>query len=89
MPFQKRKVLMNAFVTSQFSYCPLTWMFHSRKPNNKINRLHERCLPVVYFNCKFILSIVFLSTINKRNKKKMRMVGVNGFTGSRWESDVR
>ena len=53
------------FVASQFSYCPLTWMFHSRKPNNKINRLHERCLPVVYFNCKFILSIVFLSTINK------------------------
>ena len=33
MPFQKRKVLMNAFFTSQFSYCPLTWMFHSRKLN--------------------------------------------------------
>ena len=47
-PFQKRKVLMNAFFTSQFSYCPLTWMFHSRKLNNKINRLHERCLSVVY-----------------------------------------
>ena len=27
MPFQKRKLLMNAFFTSQFSYCPLTWMF--------------------------------------------------------------
>ena len=48
MPFQKRKLLMNAFFTSQFSYCPLTWMFHSRKLNNKINRLHERCLRVVY-----------------------------------------
>ena len=44
MPFQKRNVLMNAFFTSQFSYCPLTWMFQSRKLNNKINRLHERCL---------------------------------------------
>ena len=41
-------MLMNAFFTSQFSYCPLTWMFHSRKLNNKINRLHERCLRVVY-----------------------------------------
>ena len=48
MPFQKRKVLMNAFFTSQFSYYPLTWMFHSRKPNSKTNRLHERCLRVVY-----------------------------------------
>ena len=48
MPFQKRKVLMNAFFTSQFSYYPLTWIFHSRKPNSKTNRLHERCLRVVY-----------------------------------------
>ena len=39
---------MNAFFTSQFSYCPLTWMFHSRKQNNKIYRLHERCLRVLY-----------------------------------------
>ena len=40
MPFQKRKLLMNAFFTSQFSYYPLTWMFRSRKLNNNINRLH-------------------------------------------------
>ena len=33
MPFQKRKVFTNAFFPSQFSYCPLTWMFHSRKLN--------------------------------------------------------
>ena len=34
--------------TSQLNYCPLTWMFHSRKLNNKINRLHERCLRLIY-----------------------------------------
>ena len=39
---------MNAFFNSQFSYCPLIWMFHSRLINNKINRLHERCLRIVY-----------------------------------------
>ena len=32
----KRKVLMKAFITSQFSYCPLIWMFHSRTLNNRI-----------------------------------------------------
>ena len=32
---KKKNVLMNAFFTAQFSYCPLIWMFHSRKLNNK------------------------------------------------------
>ena len=27
----KRRVLVNSFITSQFSYCPLIWMFHSRR----------------------------------------------------------
>ena len=44
----KRKLLMNSFFTSQFNYCPLTWMCHSRTMNNKINRLHERCLRIVH-----------------------------------------
>ena len=30
----KRKSLMKAFITSQFNYCPLIWMFHSRQLNN-------------------------------------------------------
>ena len=33
---RKRKLLMNTFFKSQFSYCPLPWMFHSRTLNNKI-----------------------------------------------------
>ena len=39
---------MNAFFTSQFSYCPLIWMCHSHLNNRKINRLHERCLRIIY-----------------------------------------
>ena len=31
MNITKRKILLNAFFNAQFSYCPLTWMFHSRK----------------------------------------------------------
>ena len=48
MNIEKRRTIMNAFFNSQFSYCPLIWMFHSRLINNKINRLHERCLRIVY-----------------------------------------
>ena len=48
MNITKRKILMNASFNAQFSYCPLTWMFHSRKLNIKINKLKERCLQIVY-----------------------------------------
>ena len=39
---------MNAFFKSQFNYCSLIWMCHSCENNNKINRLHERCLRIIY-----------------------------------------
>ena len=39
---------MNAFFTSQLSYCPLIWMCHSRSSNREVNMLHERCLRIIY-----------------------------------------
>ena len=48
MSFEKCRTLMKAFIESQFNYCPLIWMFHSRIMNNKINRIHERALRLVY-----------------------------------------
>ena len=48
MNLSKRKILMNAFFNSQFSYCPLIWMCHSPIINKIINRLHERCLRIIY-----------------------------------------
>ncbi len=46
--FQKRRMLLKTFIESQFSYCPLVWMFHGRVINSRINRLHERALRLVY-----------------------------------------
>ena len=48
MEFPKRRILMNVFFKAQFNYCPIIWMFHSRCLNNQINRLHERCLRMIY-----------------------------------------
>ena len=48
MNIKKRRTMMNAFFNSQFRYCPLIWMFQSRLINNKINKLHERCLRIVH-----------------------------------------
>ena len=53
---------MKTFIESQFSncpliwmfcpliwmFCPLIWMFCSRKLNRKINHIHERALRLVY-----------------------------------------
>ena len=48
MPMTKLKIIMKAFILSQFNYCPLVWMFHSRESNNHINRIHERALRITY-----------------------------------------
>ena len=48
LPFYARRMIMKAFVESQFAYCPLTLMFCSRKMNRKINFIHERALRLVY-----------------------------------------
>ena len=43
---------MKTFVDSQFNYCPLIWMFHSRRLDNKINNVHEKALRIVYSDYK-------------------------------------
>ena len=62
---------MKAFISSEFGYCPLVWMFHSRKLNNRINRLHERALRIVYqdFDASFteLLERDNSKTIHVRN----------------------
>ena len=46
MSFKQRGTLLKTFIESKFGYCPLIWMFHSRRVNNKINHLHERLLRI-------------------------------------------
>ena len=48
MNLSTRKGLMKIFVISQFNYCPLIWMFHSRKLNHRNNSIHEKALRVTY-----------------------------------------
>ena len=40
--------MLNALFLSHFSYCPLVWMCHSRSKNDKINRLYESSLRILY-----------------------------------------
>ena len=44
----KSKLLLNAVVLSNFSYCPLIWLFCSKIATNDINRTHKRALRILY-----------------------------------------
>ena len=71
----KLKLIMKTFIESQFNYCPLVWMCHSRILNNKINRLHERALRVVYKNSNMTFQDLLEKdksfTIHDRNLQKL------------------
>ena len=54
MDQNKRRMLMKAFIISQFSYCPLVWMFHSRNTENRVNKIHERTLRLVYDDSPYL-----------------------------------
>ena len=71
MNLAQRISIIKAFICSQFGYCSLVWMLHSRKINNRVNNLHERALSVVYrdYNATFseLLSKNKSVTIHQRN----------------------
>ena len=48
MNMQKRRIVMKSFVTSQFGYCPLIWIFDSRYYNNKTNFIQESAVNIIY-----------------------------------------
>ena len=53
--FKKRRILFKAFIESQFKYSPLVWMFDGRQISDKINKLHERTLRIVYKDKTFTI----------------------------------
>ncbi len=71
MTFEQRKTIMHSFILAHFGYCPLVWMFHSRELNNKINKIHQRSLRIVYqdhkSSFKDLLSKDKSFTIHERN----------------------
>ena len=56
---------------SQFNYCPLIWMFHIRQLNNRINKIQEGALRLVYKDKKLtfddILKLDNSVTLHQRN----------------------
>ena len=85
MSLEKRRIVMKTFVESQFNYCPLIWMLHSRTLNNKINCLHERALRIVYSDYKSSFNTLLekngSSSIHHRNIQCLAIEIYNFFHG--------
>ena len=68
-------MLARAFIESLFNYCPLVWMFHCRTTNNKMNKLHERALRLIYKDKSLTFEQLLEKdqsfTIHERNIQKL------------------
>ena len=78
MTFDWGRLILNSFIISHFSYCPIIWMFYSRKLNERTNRSHESVLRIVYkvFKLSFQEWLIEDSSLNvhqwmKSSKLKM------------------
>ena len=76
---QKSKAEIRCTVKGYPSYCPSVWIFQSRGKNNKINRLRERRLRIIYGNKKF----TFIELLRKGNsvfhKRNLRFLAIDMF----------
>ena len=43
----QKSIIFNAMIKSQFGYCPIIWMFSSRRSNNLISKVQERSLRLI------------------------------------------
>ena len=45
---KEMEILINSFIYSNFNYCPLVWHFSSCKSTAKIEKIHKRCLRMIF-----------------------------------------
>ena len=85
MNTDKLRFIMKAFINAQFGYCPLVWMFHSRSLNNRINKIHERTLRIVFKDKNATFSELLQRdcsvTIHERNIQALATEMVKIFKG--------
>ena len=46
--FKSKTIIYNSFILSNFNYCPLVWHFCYKTNNQKLDKLQERSLRIVY-----------------------------------------
>ena len=74
MTFDQRRLILNSFITWHFPYCPIVWMFHSRKLN-KIT-IHQRTLRIAYkdFSSSFQELLIEDNSLNIHHRNLQKLV---------------
>ena len=71
----RSKLLLKAVVLSNFSYCPLIWLFCSKTANNDSNRTHKCALRILYKDYKSTFEDFFerdkTKTTHTKNLQKL------------------
>ena len=96
MTISQRRITLKAFIESQFGYCPLVSMLHSRTLNLRINKIHERALRLVYNDSistfKELLRLDKSFTIHERNVQSLAIEGfkvVHNLSPEMYERSIR
>ena len=50
MTTDQKKLIFSSFIKSQFTYCPLIWMFCTKRSLRRIHNIHERYLRFIQQN---------------------------------------
>ena len=75
LSLSQTKLLINSYVLSNFSYCPLLWMFCQKKDIILINNLHKRALRTIHNN--FVLDfddLLLLDNSSSIHVKHLRIL---------------
>ena len=74
----KSKLLLNAVVLFNCSYCRLIWLFCCKTANNDINRTHMRALRILYESTfEELLDRVNTKTTHTKNLQKLMIKYIN------------
>ena len=71
------KLTIKTCILSQFNYCPLVWMLCDLAMNNKMNRTHEKALPIASQNeiADFNTLLLEANSVSK-HKRNLQMLMV-------------
>ena len=50
LDLDSRKMIFNSFIRSHFNYCPLVWHFCGKQNSDKLEKIQERALRIMYKN---------------------------------------
>ena len=70
----QRRVIWKSFITLHFSYCPIVWIFLSRKLNERISHTHERALTIVYRDLSFQELLIEDNSLNIHHRNLQKLV---------------